>query len=317
MRRIAVFLVFILLIISCNDDDDVTVEITPPRALAEVAAEEDVIIQEYLRTHFYNYEEFDSIPENFDFKIVIDTIAGENSDKIPLATSVVAETITVASSDLGIAEDIGGDVPVKYYTLVARQGEGVNPTVADSIFYKFEGRQLNNFLFDSNESFSWIYLPNFLRGFGIGISKLNAGGEIIENPDGTTSIENTGIGMIVFPSGLGYYNSPPFGSSISIYEPLIFKFELGLFVEDTDFDNDGIPSIMEDINGDGNVDNDNTDEDAFATGQPATNHLDSDDDNDGIETRDEIEFDEAGNLILPLPDTDGDSIPDYLDADTN
>lgn len=314
MNRIATLFVLGFLIVSCNNDDEGTPPLAPPRPLAEVAIEEDAKIQEYLKTHFYNYEEFDSIPENFDFKIKIDTIAGDNSGKTPLSEDMTSETITVSSVDLGLSE--GGEVPLKYYYLIAREGEGGSPTVADSTYYKFEGRKLNNTLFDSSDSFSWTYLPNFVRGFAIGMSKLNAGGEIIVNDDGTTSIENTGIGLIVFPSGLGYYNSAPAGSGITPYEPLLFKFELGLYVENTDFDNDGVPSIMEDVNGDGNVNNDNTDGDFISAGVPGFNHRDPDDDNDGIPTREEVEFDEAGNLILPLPDADNDGVPDYLDLDT-
>lgn len=314
MSRIVAFLVLGFLIVSCKKDDDAAPLPEPPRPLAEVAVEEEAKIQEYLKTHFYNYEEFDSIPENFDFKIKIDTIAGDNSNKTPLAEDMTSETITVSSTDLGLSD--GGDVPLKYYYVVAREGQGGSPTVADSIFYKFEGRKLNDVLFDSSDSFNWTYLPRFLRGFGIGISKLNAGGNIVVNNDGTTSIENTGIGMIIFPSGLGYYNSPGAGSSITAYEPLLFKFELGLYAENTDFDNDGVPSIMEDVNGDGNVNNDNTDGDFISAGVQAYNHIDPDDDNDGTPTREEVEFDQAGNLILPLPDADSDGVPDYLDPDT-
>jgi hypothetical protein len=45
------------------------------------------------------------------------------------------------------------------------------------------------------------------------------------------------------------------------------------------------------------------------------NFLDSDDDGDGILTKNELNLDSSGNPILPHPDCDGDGIPDYLDAD--
>jgi hypothetical protein len=92
---------------------------------------------------------------------------------------------------------------------------------------------------------------------------------------------------------------------------------MGLVVVNTDYDNDGIPSIMEDLNGDGDVTNDNTDrEQEQRIGSPAfPNHIDSDDDQDGIPTREEIS-DSEGNIILPYPDTDKDGTPDYLDSDS-
>ena len=83
---------------------------------------------------------------------------------------------------------------------------------------------------------------------------------------------------------------------------------------EADHDRDGIPSILEDIDGDGNVKNDNTDEDQEQVFIP--NYVDVDDDQDGTLTRDEIS-DENGNIIIPYPDTDGDGTPDYLDPDNS
>jgi hypothetical protein len=73
----------------------------------------------------------------------------------------------------------------------------------------------------------------------------------------------------------------------------------------TDADADGVADRFEDINGDGNLDNDDTDLDLNA------DYLDDDDDDDGVITADELMFDDNG---IPL-DTDGDGIYNYLDAD--
>ncbi|HET8736386.1 MAG TPA: hypothetical protein VFM69_07290 [Pricia sp.] len=313
--RIACLFLLGFLIVSCSDDDNGPPPPPPPRPLDEVAVEDAAKIEAYLKTHFYNYEQIDTLPENADFSINLDTIAGDNSDKIPLIQHMQAETVTVSSEELGLPE--GGNRELTYYYLEVRKGKGGSPTVADSTFFKYEGRTLDNALFDASDAFNWRYLPNFLRGFSIGISKLNAGDNIVVNPDGTTSIENTGIGMVIFPSGLGYYNTARPG--IPAYSPLIFKLELGLYTENTDFDKDGVPSHMEDVNGDGNLNNDNTDGDFARTqtgNRPIFNHEDTNDDNDDTPTREEIELDDDGNLILPLPDSDSDGIPDYLDADS-
>ena len=90
-------------------------------------------------------------------------------------------------------------------------------------------------------------------------------------------------------------------------QPIVFKINV-LRVEDTDYDLDGIPSSAEDLNGDNDVSNDDTDGDGFP------NYIDADDDGDGIATSTEIEDDE-GNIIYPYPDTDKDGTPDYLDPD--
>ncbi len=72
-------------------------------------------------------------------------------------------------------------------------------------------------------------------------------------------------------------------------------------------DNDGIPAEDEDINGDGNLENDDTDNDNIP------NYKDQDDDGDNILTSNELANGIPGD-DTPR-DTDGDGIPDYLEED--
>ncbi|RAJ16329.1 hypothetical protein [Olleya aquimaris] len=87
------------------------------------------------------------------------------------------------------------------------------------------------------------------------------------------------------------------------------KFTMEL-VED---DNDGIPAEMEDINGNGDLYDDDTDGDGLP------NFLDVDDDGDNVLTVTELtDFDDNDTDNDPLTDpedTDGDGIPNYLDND--
>lgn len=71
-------------------------------------------------------------------------------------------------------------------------------------------------------------------------------------------------------------------------------------------DNDGIEAGLEDLNGNGNLFDDDTDGDGIP------NFLDVDDDNDNILTEVEIINEDNPNQ---LPDTDGDGTPNYLDND--
>ncbi|MGH1387706.1 Calx-beta domain-containing protein [Kordia sp.] len=72
-----------------------------------------------------------------------------------------------------------------------------------------------------------------------------------------------------------------------------------------DSDGDGIFDSFEDLNGDNDLTNDDTDDDGIP------NYLDEDDDGDGINTADE---DYDGDNDPTNDDTDGDQIPNYLDA---
>ena len=89
--------------------------------------------------------------------------------------------------------------------------------------------------------------------------------------------------------------------------------DLFTYVEETDHDGDGIPSIMEDLNGNGYLFDDNTDDDLEPFNVFIPNFLDPDDDGDGIITREEIIFNPDGSLTFP--DSNGNGIPDYLDKD--
>ncbi|WP_452223730.1 hypothetical protein [Lacinutrix chionoecetis] len=79
-------------------------------------------------------------------------------------------------------------------------------------------------------------------------------------------------------------------------------------VDLADTDGDGVFDFNEDINGNNNLDDDDTDGDSIP------NYQDEDDDGDGINTADE-DYDNDGNPMND--DTDNDGIPDYLDAFDN
>ena len=89
-----------------------------------------------------------------------------------------------------------------------------------------------------------------------------------------------------------------------LLSPLILKWQ---YHNITDHDADGILSINEDPDGDGNPYNDDTD------GNGITNMFDPDDDGDGVLTSLEYDVDEDGQP----DDDDNDGIPNYLDPDNN
>lgn len=61
MKNILILVLFIAIVWSCKkDDEEENLIVVPPQSLSETAVEDDAKIQEFLQTHFYNYEEFDS-----------------------------------------------------------------------------------------------------------------------------------------------------------------------------------------------------------------------------------------------------------------
>jgi len=309
LRNAYLIIAGLLIITSCKKDDD-GVEAVQPRLLSEVTVEDDAEIIDFLKTHFYNEDEFANPPEDFDFKIKFGTIEGENSERESIFDSqkLITETIILDSEDLG--RDDGEKIEQKLYTLVVRQGvvEG-KPTIGDNVILRYEGSFLDGSLFDasSNQPIP-LSLSGVVRGFGNGMKNFQTGIGPNDNGDGTVSYEGYGIGAIFIPSGLGYFDSSPVTGNIPAYSPLIFKVDAFEYEADTDADGDGIPSIQEDLDGNGNLNDDNTDLDL------SPNYNDNDDDGDGILTIDEIELDAEGNFVGFL-DTDGDGTPDHLDND--
>src|SRR5690606_11667355 len=292
-----VLLVVLTTAISCKKDDDGMPPPIPPRDRGPEAIRAQEEIETFLRTHFYNYDEFLSDPNAF--KIRFDTIAGVNADKIPLIDQVLFKEV----KDL-----IDPSVTYKLYYLKVREGAGDQPHFSDNTINTYEGRNLKLDLFDSSVQpvkFNLVEGKNsqgIIRGLQQALIEFKGAENVGSNPDGTLHFENFGIGAVFIPSGLGYYQNGT--ANIKPYEQLIFTFEL-FASEITDHDGDGIPSYMEDLNGNGYLGDDDTDGDGIP------NYLDDDDDGDGRLTKDEIIIHEDGTI--EFPDKNGNGIPDYLD----
>ncbi|NND88755.1 MAG: hypothetical protein HKM28_05870 [Flavobacteriaceae bacterium] len=338
MKNIKFILTFcavaLMFLQSCKNDEDDGIITIPPRDRGEEAVVATMEIEEYLATHFYNYEEFQSPSPDFDYRIQFDTIAGENAGKIPLIDQV----------DFKMVQDrVDEDVMYKLYYLKVIQGEGNEVQFPDILDISFEGRFLTNEVFDNSDLPARLDLTAVINGFQDGLSEFNGANETIVNPDGTVSFEGYGVGAVFIPSGLGYFATPPVpepGSSVTqigLYQQLIFTFQVYNVIKG-DQDNDGVPTVMEDYNNNQIEEDDNFDEDF------TLDFNDEDDDNDGRLTRNEItqnnytlndgdpepvlgpdetevyrvrDFINNTTIITTVvaPDTDNDGQPDYLDED--
>ncbi|AXG70864.1 hypothetical protein KORDIASMS9_03114 [Kordia sp. SMS9] len=318
----------IAIVFSCKRDDD-PVAFAELRDRGEQQIEDDAALVAFLSTHFYNYEDFDLVnpesPANDAVRVSFDTIAGVNADKTPLINQVEVRTTTFQ------------DVEYKYYVLKVREGGGESYTSFDQVDLVYHGQLLDLETFDLR--LTQIQIPlvsaaaSTVRGFQLGLPEFKTAENIVEDENGFLQPRNGGIGAIFLPSGLGYFNLIEPG--IPEYSPLIFSFNL-FDVVYLDIEPDGLLSSMEDLDNDNDVSNDDTDGDGFP------DFRDSDDDGDGTPTINEVELNVytvnpgemeptyAANEIVKtrdtdsdgvttistvvLTDTDGDGIPDYLDA---
>ncbi len=293
----SVLLLASIVLASCGNDDDGLPEVVT-RDVEEVKAENMEQIEEFLKTHYY---ELVDNPQNPNFQsITYKRITDSDTDKEPVMDSEFLQSKTV--TQLGVDYNL--------YFLKLREGaESVRkPTFADSVLVTYSGfRLLENRFFDSSPNPIWFDLNRNIIGFYEVMDEFRGSTGVVENPDGTVTFDdNFGYGTVFIPSGIAYFSAPPPGSGIRAYEPIAFNIQLYKSIE-TDHDGDGVPSWMEDVNGNRRLGDDNT------NGNNTPNFLDTDDDGDGIPTREEVNFDEEGNLILPLPDSNGNGTPDYLD----
>ncbi|MCK4562393.1 MAG: FKBP-type peptidyl-prolyl cis-trans isomerase [Flavobacteriaceae bacterium] len=272
------YLVFLLLGIiafSCSDDDDDKDDFDP---IAQALIDDEILV-EFLQSHYFTPEK------------EIDTIL---NGETPLYSIVETEDI------------VYNEINYKMYYYVDTEGVGENPSRNDSIQMLYRGFTLDSIKFDENTKYtstkSWFVLPSLIPGWRFGMPHYNEGEKVIY-PDESFGYENTGSGFFFIPSGLAYGNS---GSiSIAPNESIYFFIELGKVVI-ADSDNDGVINNDEDVDGDGDVLNDDTDEDLVP------NYIDIDDDGDRVKTIDE-DVDGDGNPMND--DTDGDGKANYLDDD--
>ncbi len=274
MKFKSLFLIVVsgIVLYACNNDNN-----TEVFDAAEQALIDDDALVEYLQTHYLNPDD--------------DGIWTITNGETPLMDQVSVQNITK------------DDIAYKLYYLKQSDGVTSSPSRADSVLTTYTGMLLDSTVFDSRSTFTWFALTNVIDGWSYGFTHFK-GGNIIVNPDESFYYENYGKGLLFIPSGLAYGNINQI--TIPSNSPLIFQITLN-DVNQADHDNDGVLSILEDIDGDGDVRNDDSDEDGLP------DYLDVDDDNDDILTIDE-DTDGDGNPMND--DTDGDGIPNYLDSDS-
>lgn len=175
-----------------------------------------------------------------------------------------------------------------------------------------DNNDLDRRVFDSAITPVWFDLLNTVKGFREGMLGYKGASAGQFNPDkGTVDYGNDFGDFVIFiPSGLGYFASVQ--GSIPAYSPLIFSIQL-YDSNESDHDHDGIPSYLEDLNGDGNLLNDNT------SGTNVPNYMNNDDDSDRRLTKDEItvkDLNNDGKISLDeitFYDDNGNGIKNHLD----
>ena len=271
-KKLFFILAVSVVIFSCKKDDNES-----SFDAAKQALEDDVSLIKYLQTHYLK----DSDGGIWTIK----------NGETPLMAQVSVQNITK------------NDISYKLYFLKQNDGVTISPSRADSVLVTYTGMLLDSTVFDASSRLIWLPLTGVIDGWSYGFTNFKGGTKIV-NSDESFYYENAGKGILFIPSGLAYGNL--YQEAFPANTSLIFKITLN-DVKIADHDDDGVSSILEDVNGDGDVNNDDTDKDGIP------NYMDADDDGDGKLTRNE---DTNGNGNWFDDDADGDGIPNFLDKDS-
>ncbi|MEQ6123981.1 FKBP-type peptidyl-prolyl cis-trans isomerase [Pseudotenacibaculum sp. MALMAid0570] len=222
---------------------------------------------------------------------------------------IAGQTALINDSRLMQKQVTEEEVDYTLYYLVNRVGtpdpvKGF-PTEADSVLTRYEGsfmvRTDSLVLFERVISPRWFTLTTVIRGWTHGLVHFKGGRNVTTN--GPITYEDGGKGVLFIPSGLAYRNLG--NTLVPGSSPLIFYVDLFDIIENTDHDSDGVPSINEDPDGDGDPRNDDTDSDSIP------NFIDTDDDGDGVLTRNE-DANGDGDPTNDFSDPNNPTLPDYL-----
>jgi len=343
LRLSLLLLAITTVFISCNNDDDESSTPFVEADRTEQQAEDNAEILAYLNTHYYNSSFFETGTDHEYTDIILSELPTDDDGNYLELPDPANNTLLIDAVETRTVTYLEADY--EYYVLNLNQGDGNSPNYTDLVRVRYEGSSVNEVVngeeevFDSAITPADLYLqPDYvsvsgvIRAWQLVMPSFNAGTGFDIQENGNVNYYNFGLGVMFVPSGLAYFSSTATGSS---YDNLIFKFELLQF-ETVDSDNDGIPSYIEDLDGDSEVEDEDTDEDSLF------NFIDNNDDGDDVFTIDELipntyiintnigeveptlaanEFErsrsETDGVItlktVTIADSNNDGLPDYLD----
>ncbi|ESU19440.1 hypothetical protein FCR2A7T_19040 [Flavobacterium cauense R2A-7] len=271
-----------ILFANCQKDDGVgPVEARPH---PEVYPEDLVKIETYLKTHYLDVND-----SNLNGEVDVNEIS-----ILPLDDSHTVSVWDQTDYPLlsKIAKIYGVDFKVYYLKLDGKgdtDADGNKPCGVDRVLVSYRGNLLDGTEFDYAPNPVEFNLIDLVKGWEYVFPEFRAGFFDAPNGDGTLNPRDYGAGVMFLPSGLGYYNQN-FGN-VPSYSPLVFAFNFyAVTYLDQDFDK--IPSRYEYVlNADGSL--------LDTDGDGIPNLFDSDDDNDGYLTKNEIKYTVTDNTTVP------------------
>lgn len=293
MHKLFSLLFLSLLIVSCGPDDDITT--APLRDFQQQYNTDIAEIETYLKTHTITVIDNPGFVDDQD--VIFTKVAEMDPSCLWLDARLTSRDVVNPTGRPYIH-----NVAYKIYYVKLREGGGaandkLSPCNVDAVLTSYTGKYIFNYTDPDDATsieqktfeFESVPYPQANLGLESGIKGWSEifpkfrPGDYTSSPGEPVNFTDFGAGIMFIPSGLGYFNASQ--SAIPAYSPLIFTFKLYDMTR-LDQDGDGIPSWLEDIDGDGYLrvlgpDWTNPDD---TDGDLAPDYLDLDDDGDNVLT---------------------------------
>jgi hypothetical protein len=221
IKHIIIAAIVSVVMYSCSDNANVPI-IFDHEGQAVI---DQTLLEDYFKNHYFDTS-LDSV------RLIIDGGLSLFDDPNLKSKDVVEDDINYKVYYYVIEE--GAPFPVKG-----------NPTIMDSVLTTYKGKYIESAKvevhFETQTKATWLNLASTIGGWTHTFPYFKGGENITDN--GPITYKNVGKGVIFMPSGLGYRNSPT--ASIPGSSPLMFYINLLDVKENVDHDGDGLASILE------------------------------------------------------------------------
>ena len=153
---LAFFILFFIIYACSSDSSEDDLSSLPPNEVGPQYIKENDSIIDFLKNHFYNYEDFQNLSPSAQIELKIDSITGDNSNKIALFEQVTTKSIDILDENDEI-------VSHNLYYIITRPAK-IQLLLIQCLFHIKESYLIIQYLMKDKILYGWIK-HQLLEGF--------------------------------------------------------------------------------------------------------------------------------------------------------